>query len=307
MEPKAFRKLSELVASGSWVELAYGAEPLFLVGVAARQYWAEHPAEAPIGALGTTTSDRHLLGRYLITLQLGGTPELDLRDDSSVIGALQRAGMKKEDAEDFLREADALVARSGDSFTLDDLEQFVELITRLAPLPASKPFLLEVLSSRTAARQLPLQSGPAYDALGKFELEEHRDAFTAKYIRELGTMFEKVWRRLGVLELLPVGDAVLQEASRTYLYGFTKSSVLLSAAAVERALLERLGLPDRTKFEDAIDAARAARVEEAVCVASDDLRRLRNRVAHRGYDPTQAEGSEALVKSRWIIRILAGD
>lgn len=60
------------------------------------------------------------------------------------------------------------------------------------------------------------------------------------YLQELATKYPKIVDRSSRLEALSFRDAQLEEASRCYLYGFWRATIILSATALDTALASRV-------------------------------------------------------------------
>jgi len=296
-----FTRLCEAMAEGQWIEVSHQTQPLFLVGPSAAAYWASAGADGALVSHGDSPG-LGLLGRYLITRQLGALPELDLRNDAAIIRALEAAGLRRQDAGDFLQSVDRL---SGNVDYFDALlRKLMEVQAKLTKSPGAG-FLLELIAGRKSAKELPSDTVEVTELDGYVQ-KNHRDAVSAKYIRELGTMFEKLRRRLEGLEVMVVQDAALNEATRAYLYGFSRSAILLSAAALERALLARPELTqspgDNDGLHKLLQRAFASRVlDHEHFEAGIWLKALRNRVAHDGYEPGPLEGAEGLDIGRRLV------
>jgi hypothetical protein len=142
------------------------------------------------------------------------------------------------------------------------------------------------------------------------------------YLRELANLYESVVKRAGAFDVLPFSDPLLQEASRSYLYGFFRATVLLSASAIERALGEAIGakggvvMRNRSTgafYEPLVSEATArgllgapATLGQPPMLAnhSTELFTLRNNVAHKGHVPDVTEAADAIAKARQVVEFL---
>jgi hypothetical protein len=140
-------------------------------------------------------------------------------------------------------------------------------------------------------RDLELDSDEATEAEIKREklcLQE----ITAKYV--------KIVDRWEQLERLPFDDAQLLEASKTFLYGFYRASILLCASAIETQL-KRL-VPGVEWAAELIHQARARKlISRDVADHAFDLFEKRNRVAHDNSEPTSDDAKEVLVIARKLV------
>ncbi|MDO8677966.1 MAG: hypothetical protein Q7R30_05300 [Acidobacteriota bacterium] len=90
---------------------------------------------------------------------------------------------------------------------------------------------------------LAMRRGVAIDELatGPERTRELENAAAKTYLNELSGLFAGVVKRAVPLEGLTFEDKHLNEASRCYLYGFLKATVVLSSTAVERCLRDAIG------------------------------------------------------------------
>lgn len=309
-----FTRLCDAMADGQWLELRHEGQTLFVVGPSAGSFWSSTESGAEIVSAGEPLIVGNLLGRYLIARQLGASPDVDLRDDGAIIHSLERAGLTSQEAAELLQALDAI--HSGPDSVGPLLETLHRFHKKLKKTPA-RGFLMDVWSSRLNAQRLG-SGGIELSELHDTAEDDHQNAAVSKYIRELGTMFERLRGRLEKLELMDVRDATLNEATRAYLYGFSRSTVLLSAAAVEGALVchpqlrpvtvdEKAARPNdrRVNAEDFFSLLERALPSGVLLPdehhAGHSLRRLRNKVAHDGYEPTADEGADALVQGRRLV------
>lgn len=142
------------------------------------------------------------------------------------------------------------------------------------------------------------------------------------HLRELSKLYDSVVRRAASLEALTFSDPQLNEAFRSYLYGFFRAAVVLSASAVEKCLRAAIGtggmaLVEAKKgfygslVEEATDRGllgpRVRIGEEPACaVYSREIFKLRNRVVHDGYEPPAAAAAELLTKAREVVELIRG-
>jgi hypothetical protein len=152
------------------------------------------------------------------------------------------------------------------------------------------------------------------DAERKRELDL---ALEKVYLEQVARLFEGVVKRAGGLDTLAFSDAQLNEASRCYLYGFFRATVLLSAGAVEKCLKDALGLGDRDHVEykplvdDALSKGKLGApvrigAEPVHAAYARDIFRQRNLVAHRGQEPSSNAAADLLVKAREVVEFVRG-
>jgi hypothetical protein len=158
------------------------------------------------------------------------------------------------------------------------------------------------------------------------EFEKTRELHLAVqkiYLRELSQLYDSVVRRAASLEALAFFDPQLNEASRCFLYGFFRATVILSASAVESKLRSALGpsgidrVDERIRshrnrgfFNRLVDEADSQNVlgsrtrpsEEPPLVAySRKVFEERTKVVHKGLVPTKELAEELLTKARQVI------
>jgi hypothetical protein len=141
------------------------------------------------------------------------------------------------------------------------------------------------------------------------------------YLQELSRVYEKVVERAASLETLSFSDPQLSEASRCYLYGFFRGTVLLSASALETALraavgtsgLERVNagregffsrLVDEAVSEGRLGKPRRVGDEPELAAYSRKIFKTRNAVAHGGYDPPSKTAEEILNIAREVVEFV---
>ena len=182
------------------------------------------------------------------------------------------------------------------------------------------------MRSSISLRALVLRRGVSINELAT-ESERRQEvgiAIERIYLGELSRLFESIVKRAGALEQLEFHDAQLNEASRCYLYGFFKGAVLLSSSALEKCLTEAIGQAGldqvRTKSERqkrfygplVEEAAAQGILGDREQMGQDPLFAsycrevfdLRNRVAHKGYEPESREAVELVTKTRQVIEFI---
>ena len=115
--------------------------------------------------------------------------------------------------------------------------------------------------------------------------------------------YSKIVDRWEQLERLSINDLQLAEASKTFLYGFRRATVVLCASAVETHLKRLVAsAPDRAGAFDLIEAAEMAKlIEPDLACYARDLFSYRNRVAHENHDPSHDKAKEVLAVARMLV------
>ncbi len=140
------------------------------------------------------------------------------------------------------------------------------------------------------------------------------------YAQELARLFPKVVQRAGTLEALDAVDPQLNEASRCYLYGFFRATVLLGAGALEGCLKAATGDGEsatpgdsRGMYRRLVERATMAGVlgsrppmghDPAFPDYAIEVFKKRNKVAHEGLDPGRDDALEVLTKSRQVVEFV---
>jgi hypothetical protein len=122
-------------------------------------------------------------------------------------------------------------------------------------------------------------------------------------LAEVTNKYSKIVDRWEQLERLSFDDLQLGEASKTFLYGFYRASVMLCASAVETQMKRLVtSAPERASAFELIDAAeRANLIAPDLARHARDLFRTRNRVAHDNRDLLHDEAKEVLVVARMLV------
>jgi hypothetical protein len=179
------------------------------------------------------------------------------------------------------------------------------------------------------------------DTISEAHKRRERDIATQKiYLREVSQLYRSVVRRAASLESWTFSDAHLNEASRCYVYGFFRATVILGATAVEKCLRDAIGPDAVSRIEKGLrDAIRPdaksktdakkkksfyrSLVDEALklgflgrrvrlgeepeyAVYSREIFTLRNGVAHKGYEPAAKAAAELLTKAREVVEYIRG-
>jgi hypothetical protein len=138
------------------------------------------------------------------------------------------------------------------------------------------------------------------------ELEEASIEREKSCLRQLTNKYSKIVDRWEQLERLPFDDPQLEEASRTFLYGFYRASVVLCASAVETQLKHIVpsASADDGPFS-LIQSAQAGKlIGRDLADIAKDLFWFRNRVVHDNLDPSHDEAKERLGIARMLVGTL---
>lgn len=135
------------------------------------------------------------------------------------------------------------------------------------------------------------------------ELEEASIQREKVCLEQLTNKSSKIVDRWEQLERLTFDDPQLEEASRTFLYGFYRASVVLCASAVETQLKHIVpsGPADDGPFPLIHSAEAAKLIGRYLADIAKDLFRFRNRVVHDNLEPSHDKAKEWLVAARMLV------
>jgi len=146
-------------------------------------------------------------------------------------------------------------------------------------------------------------SDPHSVELDNDELEEVGIERERSCLKQLANKYSKIVDRWEQLERLPFDDPQLEEASRTFLYGFYRASVVLCASAVETQLKHIV--PSTSAVDEPrslIDSAQGGKlISRDLSDIARDLFRFRNRVVHDDREPSHDEAKERLGIARMLV------
>ena len=135
--------------------------------------------------------------------------------------------------------------------------------------------------------------------------EEEAEADIAREklcLSEVAGKYVKIVRKWKPLAQLEFADPQLQEASKTFLYGFYRATILLCWSAVETGLKRRF---QADSVHGLIILARDEKVLDSCLAASARaLYDTRNNVAHVNKEPTPEEADRCFVEARRIVESL---
>jgi hypothetical protein len=128
-------------------------------------------------------------------------------------------------------------------------------------------------------------------------------------LKELADRYSKIVDRWEQLERLRFNDPQLEEASRTFLYGFYRASVVLCASAVETQLRHIVpsapGVSADAGPSYLIHSAQEAKlISLYLAEIAKDLFRFRNRVVHDNQEPSHDEAKKWLGSARMLVKTL---
>jgi hypothetical protein len=124
-------------------------------------------------------------------------------------------------------------------------------------------------------------------------------------LHELAKKYQKIVDRWEQLTRLPFDDPQIEEATRTFLYGFYRATVVLCASAVETQLKRISSAPEPATVFELIKFAKENKlIQNRIAGNAEDLFRYRNRVAHDNREPEHAKAKEILVFARLLVEEL---
>lgn len=164
-----------------------------------------------------------------------------------------------------------------------------------------------LLSSFFQAARLSVSDAQSVE-LDRDELEEASVEREKVCLQQLTKKYSKIVDRWEQLERLPFDDPQLEEASRTFLYGFYRASVVLCTSAVETQLKHIVpSAPADDGPCSLIQSAQTARlIGRDLADIARDLFWFRNRVVHDNLEPSHDQAKERLVVARMLVGKLRG-
>jgi hypothetical protein len=140
----------------------------------------------------------------------------------------------------------------------------------------------------------------------KLSRDEEAEAKVAREkicLDQLATRYSKIVDRWEQFERLPFDDPQLEEASKTFLYGFYRAAVVLCASAVETQLKRLIpSAPTQaTAFQLIALAEKAKLFEGDLGSYGRDLFSYRNRVTHDNAEPEYDKAKEVLAVARMLV------
>jgi hypothetical protein len=168
---------------------------------------------------------------------------------------------------------------------------------------ATREQRIEALHFLYQALKIPPQEGTAaeMDDGGLNEVEVGRQKW---YLNELARKFQRLVNEGSALDPLDFHDPQLEEASRCFLYGFYRATIVLSAAAVEKYLKEATGKKSGTYpalVDFALWSGKLGANEEFLAGPTKVLFEKRNDVVHNNWNPPEQEAGEILGVARKVV------
>ena len=124
-------------------------------------------------------------------------------------------------------------------------------------------------------------------------------------LREIGKKYAKMVDRWERLERLSFEDSQLAEASRCYLYGFYRATIVLSAAAVETQLKRVTKRKRIENYEPVVkEAVALGKLGNEFEQPAIEVFKTRNGIVHRGSEPEKELAMKILDQARLIVSAL---
>jgi hypothetical protein len=222
------------------------------------------------------------------------------------------------DTPDYMAKARTALARSGvdlgisDEVALalkarDSRAALTEVLERWVPQMIADDRLEAILAVLGAIRVVQTRSGEL--PFSESNRPDLRRALEAKFLKELTERFPKIVERAATFDWLSFADGQIREASRCYLYGFFRATVVIAAAAVEKRLKGIARIAWLESYEALISAvygpAGTQGEDRARAGVLNDLFALRNLIVHQGHEPQAEEATKALDSAREVLDSLA--
>jgi hypothetical protein len=147
-----------------------------------------------------------------------------------------------------------------------------------------------------------LESANLLDKITPGQLKEERQKL---YLRELSFKYLSILKRLETLSPLSFADEQLNEATRCWLYGFYRATILLSASSLEEKLKKVIGDDWLKRYSNLIEKARNAEIlDDANAEMAKRVFEWRNKVAHAHGNPGSNDARDVLAWVRGILTFL---
>jgi hypothetical protein len=162
---------------------------------------------------------------------------------------------------------------------------------------------LEALHFFMQALNIPTQIGPTaeMDHGEQNEVEVGRQKW---FLRELAAKFRRLVNEISAHDPLDFHDPQLEEASRCFLYGFYRATIVLSAEAVDECLKEATGKRDgsyRDRVKTAFLKCKLGEDYKLLAEPTETLFDKRNRVVHHKWNPTEDEAGQILGMAKKVV------
>lgn len=163
-------------------------------------------------------------------------------------------------------------------------------------------------NAEKAALMNPLLEAMRLTSTGVTNLELSTDDQAAvdeqrekRCLQELAGKYPKIVKRWQQLEQISFDDVRLEEASKAFLYGFYRASVVLCASTVE-SQLKRICGSDRMGAFDLIELAhQSGRLPREIADHTRELFRVRNGVVHDDRETSSDRAKEMLAVARMLV------
>jgi HEPN domain-containing protein len=160
--------------------------------------------------------------------------------------------------------------------------------------------LLQLMEAAMIPRYVNSGAEMDHDDLREAELARQK-----LYLREIALKYLRLVDRGGALDPAIFEDKQLEEASKCFLYGFYRATIVLSAAAVEKHLKEATGKDWINKYSQLVDfaylAGKLGKKPDDLAEPAKDLFKRRNEVVHDGWNPTEDDAGELLGIAKTIV------
>lgn len=287
--PEAMVDIADRLVENDWFQMVSDDESRSYYVIGVEDYYADLSGEVTYsGMVVNTATEAGPLGEYIARSQVaGGHPDY-----------LKHYRKRLEQAGGSRAAIDRFVA--GDFSAFGDLNAELTDANRQVLVDFVQAFCL--IRCREQGRLFRL------DDLDKEEVEEIDDRRAKLCSREIVTKYGKIVGRWEQLDALAFEDAQLEEASKTFLYGFYRASVVLCACALEQHL-QRLAGPKgaRTYTQLVEDAAANYGLGTAWIEQAKEVLKLRNQVVHENHEPSHDQAGQVLSNARHVLAQISSD
>jgi hypothetical protein len=269
--PEVMKGIAEKIISDDWVERQSpdAMESYYVIGAAA--YRNDLETNDYTDCFVLPRPEVGPLAEHVVRSQVAGSRRDDLKRERK---RLERAGISATDIDRFI---------GGDAFALSAL--------------FGDPILQSFLEALRISR-----------GLVSLDDEEARDVDAAREkicLREVVWKYGKIVDRWEQLDPLPFSDQQFEEASKAYLYGFYRASVVLSASTLEKHLKRAVGVYQFDTYKGLVeDAAVHLGADGAWIAQAKTVFRIRNTVVHDDHAPEHDEAGEVLSNTRGVLTSL---
>lgn len=280
--PKVIVEIADKPIENDWFQMVSDDESRSYYVIGVEDYYAGLSGEATYrGMVVNTTTGTGPLGEYITRSQVAGDHQY-----------LRRYRKRLEQAGGSRAAIDRFVV--GDFSAFGDLNAELTDTNRQALVDFVQAFCL--IRCREQGRLFRL------DELDKEEVEEIDDRRAKLCLREIVTKYGKIVGRWEQLDALAFKDAQLEEASKTFLYGFYRASVVLCASALEQHL-RRLADPkgQRTYTQLVEDAAANYGLGTVWIDQAKEVFKTRNQVVHENHAPSHDQAGQVLSNARHVL------